>query len=104
MTEWTDYKIRGVCNKLIAALKAAGIRATRQDISTKGQVIVKLGYSFVAGLDFFEPDEIICTAGGVRQTFRTVDALAADLVARLKRNPELPRHAVRLEKRNQPPF
>jgi hypothetical protein len=102
MQYWTDRKIRGLCNTLIAALKAAGIRATRQDISTWGQVVLKLGDSFVAGLDF-RGEMIVCTANGFPRYYRPdqVAVLATDLIRRLREREDS--GPVRLEKRSNGP-
>jgi hypothetical protein len=97
---WTDRRIRGLCNTLIAALKAAGVRATRHDISTYGQIVIKSGDSFVAGLDF-RGEAIVCTAGGFTRyyTAEQVPLLATDLIRRLRERDDGP---VRLEKRSRP--
>lgn len=108
---WTHYKIKVLANKLIDELKRFGIKARRADISRWGQVIVKIGDNFVAGLDFRRPGWVDCTAGGRCLPFAASEYVAlAEFIAkrhgivREQTAPAVDDRPTRLEVRGCRPF
>ncbi len=109
MKPWTTRKISAVCNKLIKLLRADGIHCTRVDISTWGQAVLKIGDSFVAGLDFLNPGEVTCTAGGLGTVHDAEDLSSIvrrlkDNLAEVKRQTRDESRPIRLEVRSNRPF